>query len=68
MELLKKHNICIMAKSYCQAVSTKAIGLLMNLDAKRSAKNKIIEYLKMEVDSDANRDVFVDLIPHRENF
>ena len=65
MELLKKHDIYITAKSYCQAVSTKAIGLLMNLDAKRSAKNRIIEILKSKVDVASDYDVFVDLVPHR---
>jgi hypothetical protein len=65
MELLKKHDIYITAKTFCKAVSTKAIGILMNLDAKRSAKNKIIEDLKKEVDESTQQDVFVDLIPHR---
>ena len=65
MDLLKKHDIYITAKTYCQAVSTKAIGLLMNLDAKRSAKNLIIDNFKTEVDLEAGRDVFLDLVPHR---
>ena len=65
MELLQRHDIYITAKSYCQAVSTKAIGLLMNLDAKRSAKNRIIELFKGQVDVKGERDVFVDLVPHR---
>ena len=60
MELLQKHDIYITAKSYCQVVSTKAIGLLMNLDAKRSAKNRIIELLQEQVDVQSERDVFVD--------
>ena len=65
MDLLKKHDIYITAKSYCQAVSTKAIGLLMNLDAKRSAKNIIIDNLKLEIDAEVGCDVFMDLVPHR---
>ena len=65
MELLQKHDIYITAKSYCQAVSTKAIGLLMNLDAKRSAKNRIIDLFKEQVDTKSKQDVFVDLVPHR---
>ena len=64
MELLQKHDIYITAKNYCKAVNTKAVGLLMNLDAKRSAKNKIIELLKTKVDQ-SEGDVFVDLVPHR---
>ena len=65
MDLLQKHDIYITAKSYCKAVNTKAIGLLMNLDAKRSAKNRIIELFKREVDDKNDCDVFVDLVPHR---
>lgn len=65
MDLLKKHAIYITAKSYSPAVSTKAIGILMNLDAKRSAKNIIIDTFKDEVDSVADRNVFIDLVPHR---
>lgn len=65
MDLLNKHNIYITAKNYCKAVSTKAVGILMNLDAKRSAKNKIIEDLKKAVDEVTEKDVFVDLVPHR---
>ena len=65
MELLQKHDIYITAKNYCQAVNTKAIGLLMNLDAKRSAKNSIITLLKEKVDAEGKHNVFVDLVPHR---
>jgi hypothetical protein len=65
MELLQKNDIYITAKSYCKAVNTKAVGLLMNLDAKRCAKNKIIETLKNTVDQKSECDVFVDLVPHR---
>jgi hypothetical protein len=65
MDLLQKHDIYITAKNYCQAVNTKAIGLLMNLDAKRSAKNRIIELFKETVDKEGEHDVFIDLVPHR---
>ena len=65
MNLLTKHDIYVTAKSYCQAVSTKAIGLLMNLDAKRSAKKSIITQLKAEVDIETDHDVFLDLVPHK---
>jgi hypothetical protein len=65
MGLLKKHDIYITAKSYCPAVNTKAIGLLMNLDAKRSAKNKIIDNFKDTIDEETSRNVFIDMVPHR---
>ena len=65
MSLLRKHEIFITAKNYHQAVNTKAVGLLMNLDAKRSAKNRIIELFKESVDARIGSDVFVDLVPHR---
>jgi hypothetical protein len=65
MELLKKHDIYITAKSYCPAVNTKAIGILMNLDAKRSSKNKIIDNMKDTVDEATSRNVFIDMVPHR---
>lgn len=65
MELLKKHDIYITAKSYCPAVNTKAIGLLMNLDAKRSAKNKIIDNFIDTIEEDISCKVFIDLVPHR---
>ena len=65
MELLMKHDIYVTAKRYCQAVSTKAIGLLMNLDAKRSEKSNIIKQLKEEVDQMTDKDVFLDLVPHK---
>ena len=65
MELLQKHDIYITAKAYCKAVNTKAIGLLMNLDAKRSAKNRIIELFKKEVEGKSECEVFMDLVPHR---
>lgn len=50
IELLMKRENHVTAKSYCQAVSTKAIGLLMNLDAKRSSENRIIALFKAELD------------------
>jgi hypothetical protein len=65
MDLLKKHDIYITGKSYCPAVSTKEVGILMNLDARRSAKNRIIEMFKTDVDTATDREVFIDLIPHR---
>lgn len=65
MELLKKHDIYITAKSYSPAVNTKAIGLLMNLDARRSAKNKIIDNFTDTIDAETSRRVFIDLVPHR---
>ena len=65
MDLLIKHEIFITAKSYCPAVSTKEIGILMNLDARRCAKNRIIAHLKADVDIETDRDVFMDLVPHR---
>jgi hypothetical protein len=65
MELLKKHDIYITAKSYCPAVNTKAIGILMNLDAKRSSKNQIIDNFKDTVDAETSRNVFIDMVPHR---
>jgi hypothetical protein len=65
MELLKKHDIYITAKNYCPAVNTKAIGILMNLDAKRSAKNKIIDNFKDTIDEETSRNVFLDMVPHR---
>jgi hypothetical protein len=65
MDLLKKHDIYITAKSYCPAVNTKAIGLLMNLDAKRCSKNKIIDNFKDMIDEDTSRNVFLDFVPHR---
>jgi hypothetical protein len=65
MELLKKHDIYVTAKSYCPAVNTKAIGILMNLDAKRSAKNKIIDNFKDTIDEETSRNVFLDMVPHR---
>jgi hypothetical protein len=65
MELLKKHDIYITAKSYCPAVNTKAIGLLMNLDAKRSAKNKIIDNFIDATEMEISGRVFIDLVPHR---
>ena len=66
MALLMKHEIYVTANSYCPAVSTKEVGLLINLDAKRSSKNRIIAHLKADVDIKADRDVFIDLVPHRE--
>ena len=65
MELLRKHDIYVTGKSYCQAVSTREIGLLMNLDATRSSKNRVIAHLKSDVDIETDRDVFMDLVPHR---
>ena len=65
MDLLKKHDIYITGKSYCPAVSTKEIGILMNLDARRSAKNRIIEMFQTDVGTATDREVFIDLIPHR---
>ena len=65
LELLKKHEIYIIGKAFTPAFDTKPVGLLMNLDPRKCAKNEIIELLKADVEIELDKEVFIDLEPHR---
>ena len=65
MELLQKHQIYLFGRRYSPAVSTKPVGLLLNVDAKKCSQTHLIAEFTNKIKAKLNLKVFVDLAPHR---